>query len=275
MKRKLTVLNVIVALVFVISVSSCKRNQDAIVEPEGCTPTAQRTVVTLSAEGRDSAWLQLPCEYNKSASSTKKYPLLVYLNGSGEARNVGNLDSLALLGPPYLMNHDFRFSINYQDSNYDFIVICPQSQTGFRTPQSINAVIDYMASKYRVDASRIYLTGVSAGAFSVYNYLTENMQYANRIAAAVPMSSLSLDATHRSNLSYIPNANVPIADYCGNEDDVLNANKEIVNKLNGYKAGIATFGTYPGKHCCWNEVYDTANAVQNPNIYQWMLQFHR
>jgi predicted peptidase len=264
----------IAAILMLISFSSCKHQFNQPADPPGCAPFAERTVVNLSTSGRDSAWLQLPCEYYKKASAQKKYPLLVFLNGIGESGNKGNLD-IMVTGPAILMRQNFRFSFRYADSTYDFIVVCPQSLTGFRDAKSTNAVIDYMINTYRVDQSRIYLTGISAGAYSLYNYLTQSMQFTNRIAASAPMSSLRLDDFHRANLKYISDANVAIESFCGNLDDNFTINKEYIDVINSYKPGLATYTPYNGKHCCWNQVYDVSQAFITPNMYEWLLRFHK
>lgn len=268
--KSFVLLPIILLTILLLSCNGTVTKPDII-----CTPLAQRTAVTLSAFSKDSAWLQLPCDYNDS-TSLRNYPLLIFLNGKGEASNQGNLDVMLKLALPKLMRDSVRFEFQAPGGTYNCIVICPQSQTGFRTANSTNAVIDYMVNNYRIDQSRIYLTGLSAGAQSVYDYLTESQQYANRIAAAVPMSSLILDATHKAHLSYISNANVHIESFCGTNDDPLYTyNQQYVNAINTAKPGLALFTGYKGEHCCWNKIYDPSHEKYNPNMYEWLLQFHK
>lgn len=265
--------SILALAIIVLTFNSCKTS---VTTPEEiiCTPFAERTSVKTDT-GNDSAWLQLPCDYNANSAKHKAYPLLIFFNGTGEAVDDGGLDAALRLGPPKLMADSFRFTFNVQEKQYDFIVICPQSYDGYRSVSSVNPIIDDVIARYRVDVSRIYLTGLSAGAQTLYNYLTDKPANATRIAAAVPMSVIPISNMHKSNLKYITDAGAHIEEFCGDQDDILNANKEYVKILNGFKADIANLITYKGKHCCWNKVYDTAKNNFRPNIYEWMLQYHR
>ena len=247
----------------------------ALIYSCNCGPIMQKTRVQSTPPQMDSAWLQLPCNYT-SATDTTKYPLLIFYHGKYEGYDYGNLSIMVPLGPPKFMADSLRFIFTVASKWYKFIVVCPQSQAGIRTPASTNEVINYMIAHYRIDTTRIYLTGLSTGAKSVLAYLTESQQNANRIAAAVPMSAANLDETQKSNLKYISNANVHTQIFCGDIDGAYNSNnRKYVDTINHYNPGLAIFTSYSGGHCCWNDIYDLSHAHYNPNIYEWMLQFHR
>ena len=237
-------------------------------------PFLQRTSVKLSGSNRDSGWLQLPVHYN-SGTDTEKYPLVIYFNGKFESAQFSSLRGMLDIGIPKFLADSLRFTFNAAGKEEELIVLCPQSDNGYPSAASINETIDYMISNYRVDASRIYLVGISSGAASILSYLTAKQEYADRIAAAVPMSSVQLTREEITNLKFIANASLPVMIFCGSSDPLLDNNKNYVAEINSHKPGLAIFRTYPGGHNNWNKMFDPSNTYYTPNIYQWMLPFSK
>lgn len=283
--------NLLPYLIIVLFVAACQKQTIPLPIPEppsvdipgpddqkdsiSCTPFLQRMLVQLDRTHADSAFLQLPCAYN-AENNTETYPLLIFFNGVFEGSNYGNLNKMKKLGPPKYMVDSLRYTFTVRGKTENLIVVCPQSKNGFRVPVSTNQVIDFMIAKYRVDTNRIYLTGLSAGANSVLRYLTHKQAYANRIAAAVPMSTTHLDSTHRAHLNYISNAGVPLYWFCGDQDKkYLKVNEAYVKTLNQLSPGLVKFKLYKGAHKNWNPMYNTTHRYYNPNIYEWMLQFSK
>jgi predicted peptidase len=264
--------------VLLILLTACRKN-----DPDGNnsratydstpSPFMQKIVVELDAYHKDSAWLQLPVHYN-SGFDTEKYPLLVFFNGRYEGAEYGGLKKMVTVGIPKTMADSLRFQFDVEGKNQQFIVLCPQSANGHTSPAAIDLILDYMTAKYRVDVSRIYLTGVSSGAASVLSYLTNKPEYASRIAAAVPMSSLVLEPEKTANLKFIANAGTPVKIFCGKSDGLYQDNLNYANEINRHRAGLAVFMPYNGGHGSWNSIYDISHENYNPNIYEWMLQQH-
>lgn len=238
------------------------------------SPFMQKTVVELDAYHKDSAWLQVPVHYN-SGFDTEKYPLLLFFNGRFESTEYGDLKKMITTGVPKFMADSLRFAFDVTGKKQQFIVLCPQSANGHTSPAAVDQILDYMVAKYRVDVSRIYLTGVSSGAASVLSYLTNKQAYANRIAAAIPMSSIVLEDNKIANLKLISNAGTHIKIFCGNSDGVFQDNQNYAAEINKYRPGLAVFTAYNGGHGNWNPMYDITHKFYNPNIYEWMLQYHR
>lgn len=237
-----------------------------------CTPFAQSIRLQIDQTHFDSAFLQLPCSY-KRENKLEKYPLLIFLNGVFEGSHYGTLQKMKKLGPSKFMLDSLRYSFMVNGKMENMIVVCPQSDNGYRLAASTNKIIDSMIARYNVDTNRIYLTGLSAGANSVLRYLTEKPEFAARIAAAVPMSTTFLDSTHRSHFNYITNAGVPLYWYCGKQDKrYLGANEAYVKTLNQLSPGLVTFALYNGEHRGWNPMYDPTHKRYNPNMYEWLLQ---
>ncbi len=55
-------------------------------------------------------------------------------------------------------------------------------RTGFRALRGmmLKSWIEYAKANYRVDVSRIYMTGISLGAGCVWDYAVENVAYAKK-----------------------------------------------------------------------------------------------
>jgi predicted peptidase len=239
------------------------------------TPFLQRTLVKLDAHHADSALLQLPHAYNV-ATNTEKYPLLIFFNGVYEGSDYGNLNKLLKLGPPKFMADSLRFVFKVGGKKERLIVLCPQSERGFRTPKTTNQIIDYMIAHYRVDVKRIYLTGLSAGATSLFRYITHKQEFANRIAAVVPMSTTYIDSTHHAQLHFINDANVHTYMFCGNKDKrYLRVNQSYANAINKRTPGLAQLTLYNGAHKSWNPMYSIGHKFYDPNMYEWLLQFSK
>ena len=270
-------------LLLTLSILSCHKHEDSQEGPDvpretdsTCGPLLQKTLITQTASLTDSAWVQVPCHYYYSRTKDSTYPLVIYLNGMYEGSKYGNLNKLLGVGLPYFLKDSVRFAFDVNGVNEKMIVLSPQSPEGYLSSTEVNNMINDALRKYRVDTKRIYLTGVSAGAYSILNYVTDKPEYAARIAAIVPMSTTELDSTHKAHLKYIADANIHVKVFCGDKDvQYLPTNKEYVDIINKYSQGLANFTSYNGYHGSWNNLYNLSNRYYNPNIYEWMLQFHR
>src|SRR5690554_4370379 len=93
--------------------------------------------------------LYLPPHYD----SLNKWPLILFLHGRGERGS--NLRMVKRHGlPKRLANGD----------DFPFIIVSPQCPAGsYWTEEmdALNALLDHIVAKYKVDTSRIYLTGMS------------------------------------------------------------------------------------------------------------------
>jgi predicted alpha/beta-fold hydrolase len=132
----------------------------------------------------------------------KKYPLMIFLHGQGEA-GPGTTASLPLVlrnGPPKLISEGtFPASFTVNSVNYKIIVISPQF-TVWPTEDDLDNVINYLIANYPVDINRVYLTGLSMGGGTVWNYSGNDINHANRVAAIVPVcGALSLSITCKNN----------------------------------------------------------------------------
>jgi len=95
--------------------------------------------------------LYLPTDYGKQES----WPLVLFLHGAGERGD--DLELVKKHGPPKLPA---------EGKDFPFIVVSPQCpKDRWWEPLELLALLDDIESKYKVDADRMYVTGLSMGGF--------------------------------------------------------------------------------------------------------------
>ena len=217
-----------------------------------------------------------------SATGSQSYPLLIFVHGEGELGDGSPADLPAVLanGPPMQINEGiFPSSFTVNGQSFSFIVISPQF-TVWPADQTLDTVIDYAIQHYNVDQTRIYLTGLSMGGGVVWQYTGNNVTYANRIAAMVPICGASYPDVGRADI--IAAGDIPVW-----ATHNLNDPTCPVSYTEGYVANINAAPTPPNPlametifnadtHDAWTATYDLSFVTENGlNIYQWMLQFQR
>ncbi|HEX7655195.1 MAG TPA: PHB depolymerase family esterase, partial [Verrucomicrobiae bacterium] len=114
----------------------------------------------------------LPKGYQDDPS--KSWPLVVFLHGSGERGT--NLSAVAVHGPPKLVR---------EGHDYPFILISPQCPSGqIWDDDAVLGMIDDVMTHHRVDAKRVYLTGLSMGGFGTWSLAAKHPE---RFAAIAPI----------------------------------------------------------------------------------------
>src|SRR5882757_4227994 len=115
--------------------------------------------------------LYLPKNYG---APDKKWPLLLFLHGSGERGT--DIWKVAAHGPP-------RNVTNQTD--FPFIVVspqCPEGQVWSNDP--LLGLLDDITARYAVDTTRVYLTGLSMGGYGAWSLGTTHPE---RFAALAPI----------------------------------------------------------------------------------------
>jgi predicted peptidase len=186
------------------------------------------------------------------ADTSKNFPLLIFLHGSGERGN--DLEKVKVHGVPKHIEMGEKFP---------FIVIAPQCKPKqWWKGNELVALLDHLESKYRVDKSRIYVTGLSMGGFGTWSMALEAP---NRIAAIIPVCGGGLP--HR----ICEVGGVPVWAFHGDQDVVvpLSESQRMIDASK--KCGIEAILTiYEGvNHNSWDATY------ANPEIYEWLLKHKR
>lgn len=260
--RQLPRLFVLLCTVFLASSVYGQRNMDSI-------------LVNVTGGKKIGALLHLPDDYNQSG---KSYPLIVYLHGKSKSGH--NLQRLLLEGIPFWINNGQKIQAqNPVDGKlYKFIVVMPQAPSWGLKPAEIETLLNDIEPRYRIDRSRIYITGYSAGGWATVMALTESVKLASRFAAAVPMSASAIDKKNLKQFRNVADANTHAWYLAGAAElHFLEECRRYVDSTNVLKPGLAKMTVIEGfGHHSWKTLYDPRNKPDNVmSIYEWMLQFQR
>ncbi|WP_127133104.1 T9SS type A sorting domain-containing protein [Pseudoflavitalea rhizosphaerae] len=264
--------------------------------PDRTFPVMKQKKVTVTIPGTDmiKGYLEaLPETYNASAG--KRFPLMIFFHGANEGGD-GSAEKLCLLvnqwwwAPPSLIELD-RFPHWTNDKNgqpTQFILISAQLAYFGDPSKAINPLIDYLQQRYRVDASRIYLTGLSAGANFIMSYAGASAANANRVAGIAPVSPCMSLNTQQATV--IARANLAFYSVQCSTDGACSGytaanNAALINQQNPTLKAAATTLPVPNWACnsfthdAWGTAYDTTFKQningRNLNMYEWMLQNER
>jgi predicted peptidase len=216
----------------------------------------------------------LPALYD---STTKTYPLLISLHGAAQYGNGGvDLPLILQAGVPKLLSENLfppNFLVN--GKNYSFIVLAPQL-TKASSIDEIQHFIDFAKSKYRIDPSRVYITGLSVGSEMTWQM---GIQHSTTLSAIVPFSGMAVTDTLPVNASTIANTGLPVWAFQNDDDPIFNPLivKDFIAAINKNAPAVPARLTEKasGGHDTWTLGTDPAYKENGMNIYEWMLQYHR
>jgi predicted esterase len=205
----------------------------------------QQTVQKLVTE--TPYLLYLPPAYN--TDTLKRWPLLLFLHGSGESGY--DVNKVKAHGPPQLVE---------QGKKFPFIVVSPQSEvpSGWDVDQ-LYKLLQGVKKNYRVDADRIYLTGLSMGGFGTWALA---MKHPEEFAAIAPVCG----GGDTSNAWKI--RNIPVWCFHGALDDIvpIAGSQNMVKATSRWNPKVR-FTVYADKsHNSWDTTYNT-----NDSLYNWLL----
>jgi dienelactone hydrolase len=223
----------------------------------------------------------LPASY--TIYKNKKYPLLINILGAGE-RGDGSEEQLKEVLVPYTpaklieakkFPKDFLIDGHY----YTFIVLSVQMRTDRRAlPDDVEELLNYAKAHYRVDESRIYMTGISLGAGCVWDYAVDNVIYARNLAAITPMAGKSVGPT-KEKAKVIADGDLPVWGFHSKWDTAVPATNttNYINWINSFKPGLARVTLFAdSSHLCWQWSYNPAYVESDSvNVYEWMLMHKR
>ena len=211
-------------------------------------PVRINRTITLQVEAQ--YLLYFPPGYD--ASQTERWPLLVFLHGSGERGN--NLELLKLHGPPKHLAKGEHFPLIIAS------VQCPEGS--WWDPYVLDAVLDELLENHRVDEDRVYLSGLSMGGYGTWAW---GLHSPERFAALAPICGGGNDFL-ACRLSHMP-----IWAFHGAKDRVvlLEESEKMVKAINEC-GGNAKLTVYPeATHNSWSMTYE------NPEFWSWMLSQRR
>ena len=181
-------------------------------------------------------------------------PLILYLHGAGEIGSDGQKQVTVGLGP----------AIRSQEDEFPFYALFPQSQHGSWRAGSDDAVmalrlLEHTRSRFNIDDSRVYLTGVSMGGFGTFSLAAA---YPDRWAAIVPICGGG-DPTQARRI-----ARVPCWCFHGDADDIVSVeySREMITAIRD-AGGQPIYEELPGVgHNAWDAAY------AKPELFEWMCE---
>ncbi|MGB8191707.1 MAG: T9SS type A sorting domain-containing protein [Chitinophagaceae bacterium] len=263
-----------------------------------CSATAQPPVHTgrfspFIDNNVNGFWEYLPRNYD--ADINQKYPLIVFIHGAGEQgsdQSMTTLNRVLRAGPPRIINNGtFPDSFYVAGQWHKFIVISPQIKDGILgatstvQPSTIEAVIQYALSTYRVDATRIYLCGLSMGGGAAWDYAGSSLSAAQKLAGiVVAAGAADLSTTQASNIA---EADLPVLSTHNRDDNVIGVSRTEANifAIQSYTPAIslAPKAVYwdLGGHNVWRRTFEDILPGSTPNgnlrdtlstdVYEWLL----
>ena len=236
------------------------------------TIIGQKAITTNFCSNIGGYLESLPKDYN---SSTKKYPLLLFIHGIGELGN-GTTDLWKVTRnsvPHLLQTNAFPSTFSTSKGIYSFVTISPQFKT-WPNPETVNGMVDYAIKHYRIDTTRIYITGISMGGGVTMDYAAV---YGKRLAAIVPMSEASYPTTAKAQA--IAKTGLPIWAFHNLDDGRISSSYTInfINYINSYHPVVAARKTIfnASGHNSWSQASAPTYRENNMNIYEWMLQYKK
>jgi len=242
------------ALITLVACSSISSNSPDI--------AAAQTVKHFQFKSHDSQsvgyLLFLPKAYEQT--NHQRWPLILFLHGAGERGT--DVWKVATHGPPkYVRAHP----------EFPFILVSPQCPDGqVWSREVLLALLDEITKQYRVDATRIYVTGLSMGGYGTWDL---GFSHPEKFAAIVPICGgadyiTMLLAREKSKALQA----LAVWAFHGAKDPVvpLSESQRVVDFLKKGGAAEVKFTVYPdAQHDSWTQTYD------NPELYQWLLAHRR
>jgi predicted peptidase len=194
----------------------------------------------------------VPANYEES----KPWPAIIFLNGAGECGRDG-LKAVAVgLGPAVMLDPD----------HWPFLVLIPQKpdvdSTWAAHDALVMAMLDATKREYKVDTTRLYLTGLSQGGFGTWAIA---IKHPDLFAAIAPICGGG-NAADAAALK-----DVPVWAFHGDADTVVpHALSEEMVEAVKKAGGDATLTLFPGVgHNSWDRAY------RESQLYDWLLKHKR
>ena len=203
-----------------------------------------------------------------NSDTTKKYPLVLFLHGSGERGNDN---------AKQLKNGALNFASSLNRTKFPCYVVVPQCAFGkqwvdvdWRLPSHIQPkkssiylertifLLDSLINKLNIDTNRIYITGLSMGGFGVWDAIS---RWQWKFAAAVPVCGGG-DTAKASIVK-----DIPIWAFHGDIDKVVMVSRSrdmiaLIKKAGGSPKYTEYLNT---GHNAWTETYS------NTEMLEWLF----
>ncbi|MEO6869144.1 MAG: T9SS type A sorting domain-containing protein [Ginsengibacter sp.] len=242
---------------------------------------AQQSLISVNGW---NAYVHVPWDYNSNPS--QKYATIIFIPGLGEVGT--NASAVILNGPGAYIAQGWNGNVQVGRDSVKFIIISLQPPSSWPTTSSIDQRIQTLKSLFRIDKSKMHLTGLSMGGWAAMCYVTADplegpYTYASQVASVV-----SIEGVTASDNAPFPQKFNNMALYGGKMINFEQINDYrlgdiAVAQMNTAKTGTAQYiqtDYSGGGHCCWEQFYGGAGVQPNQflidglsqNIYQWIAR---
>jgi len=225
-----------------------------------------KEVFELRGYGQLPYNILIPKKYN----GKRKYPVVFFMHGAGERGN-DNTAQLKHIAPilaseenqkkypailvfPQCPKNDYWASVNVDDGKWTYQNTDKTTAAGLKA----EALLDHIMNTYLVDEDRVYINGLSMGAFGTYSIMSRQSE---KVAAGIAICG-------GANLNLVDKyQHIPLQIFHGENDDVVpvTLSREVANQLKKLGSPV-TYTEYPGlKHDIWNKVY------RDPKTLEWLF----
>ena len=201
-------------------------------------------------------YLSLPLQYDQIEDD---WPLILFLHGAGERGN--DLSLVKKHGIPRVVN---------EMEDFPFVTVspqCPENDWWLNRLEDLKYLIDTIVEQYRIDESRLYLTGLSMGGFGTWHMAVE---YPETFAAIAPICGGGLGILGFPE-RVIEIKHIPGWAFHGEKDNIVpvEESRVLVRELKS-AGGNVQLKIYPeAGHDAWTETYS------NPELYEWFMNNRR
>ncbi len=191
---------------------------------------------------------------NYKVQKDKDFPLLLFLHGGGESGDT--ITAIKKNGPPKMIAEGKQFP---------FLILAPQNsyKNKWWNTRALNQLLDTIVANNRIDAQRIYLTGLSRGGGAAWEMA---VQYPDKFAALAVVCGM----TPVPYASWI-DKKMPIWVFHGTEDKSIpfEESETMVKRLKsmGYDVQFTRYDNVG--HDSWTQAYQTEE------LYQWFVKQKR
>lgn len=216
------------------------------------TQTSQHFEAQVTQTVRLDYLLYLPPGYEDEP--TQHWPLILFLHSAGARGN--NLELVRRNGIAHHLEsgHDLPFIVASPQ--------CPAESHWTLHTEALNALLNEVVTRHRVDGDRIYLTGMSLGGAGTWMLAGV---YPERFAAIAPVSAriVPLPLSRLKDL--------PVRAYHGDADDVipLSEAQRTIDALQAIGANAQLTIFAGAGHNAWQQTYNS------PELYEWFLSHRR
>lgn len=195
-----------------------------------------------------------PANYNPDES----YPLIVYLHGSNDTIS---RDIEWYKEPVQSLNPSFVLTPKTTETNLGWGDTW--NNTNGEAQKKVLELVDILIKNYKIDTNRLYIYGISMGAFGVFSVLSN---YPGKFAAAYAVCGGSSPKVADKMLS------TPLWIFHGEKDDIVpvRLSREIYNEIVRLGGKKVKYTEYPGvKHNSWE------NVSQEKGLSKWLFSQKR